>query len=117
MAERGLCFFFSQVGQYFVDNFLLLNACDHLDGSPTAGASLHIDIEHALEPLCPGHGGVTLGRGLFVNFFFACGSFAPFGWCDYSAPTVIGGKNSMISREIDSGFGPDRAGPGQPVAQ
>ncbi len=57
---RGsLVFLVTQMGQYLVDDGLVFDAGDDLDGAAAASAGLHVDVENTLEPLCPGHRGMA----------------------------------------------------------
>jgi hypothetical protein len=50
------------MSQDFVYDVLVFNTSNDTDRSTAATANFDIDIEHALEPLGPGHRGVTFGR-------------------------------------------------------
>ena len=82
------------MGEDPVDDLLLFDASDYLDGPTTARACLYVNVEHALEPLCPGHCRMVFGGCLFVSFFFAFSPFATFSWGDQSPPAMIRGKDS-----------------------
>jgi hypothetical protein len=76
MCESGLV---AQMSEDFVDDVhgrtnaasawmrrsgdrLIFDAGDNLDWAATAGASFHINVEHALQPLRPSHGSMVFGR-------------------------------------------------------
>ena len=45
-----------------LDEHWTLNACDHFYSTAAGAACFNVDIEHALEPLRPGHSGMTFGQ-------------------------------------------------------
>jgi hypothetical protein len=53
-----------QMGQDSLDYRRIFKACDDLDLPSTALAGLDIDVKYTLEPLHPGHRGMTLGGRL-----------------------------------------------------
>src|SRR6056297_3980656 len=59
--NRCFLFFLAQVIQDAVDDVLVLDTRDDSGRSTAAGADLDVYIEHALEPLRPGHCCMTLG--------------------------------------------------------
>ena len=56
-------FLLSKVCQDPVDDVLVLNACDDPERTTAASAHFNVHIEHALEPLGPGHCDVSF-RGV-----------------------------------------------------
>ena len=54
-------FLIAKVSQDSVDDILVLDTRNDLDRSTTAAAYFNLDFEDALEPLGPGHCGVTVG--------------------------------------------------------
>ncbi len=42
--------------EYLLDDQWVFDAGHHFDGTAAGTARLNVDIEHALEPLSPGHG-------------------------------------------------------------
>lgn len=93
------------MGEYLIDDSLILDTGNHLDRSTASRASLYVNVKDSLESLCPGHRGVALSRGLFVGVFIAFGAFAAFGWCDQSTPAVIGGEQAVVPGEVNPGSG------------
>ena len=51
---------FIQVREYLLDDQWVFDAGDHFDGTAAGTARLNVDMEHALEPLSPGHGRASL---------------------------------------------------------
>jgi hypothetical protein len=49
-----------QVNQYLLDDHWILDAGNDLDGAAAFTARFDINTEHALEPLCPSHGRMTI---------------------------------------------------------
>jgi hypothetical protein len=49
------------MGEDSADDVLILNTGDDPYGTTAAAANLDIDLENTLEPLGPGHRGMTLG--------------------------------------------------------
>ena len=58
-AGWGGLFLVAQMSQNSVDDVLVLNTSNDFDGPAAATADLNIDVEHTLEPLCPGHNTVS----------------------------------------------------------
>ena len=59
--SRAALFFLAKMSQDAIDNVLALNTGDDLYRSTAMSANLDIDVEYSLEPLGPGHCGMTLG--------------------------------------------------------
>lgn len=55
----GALFLVAQMSQNSADDVLVLNTSNDFDGPAAATADLNIDVEHTLEPLCPGHSTVS----------------------------------------------------------
>jgi hypothetical protein len=102
------------VGQNPIDDGLVLDAAvRRIDDNPhrttAAAANLDVDAEHTFQALSPGHrsvaaGGAAIRWRVYFIIGYALHTFAAFGWSDQPTPTVIRGKNAMVSREIDPGF-------------
>jgi hypothetical protein len=58
----GIVLLLSQVIQNPINGVLVFNAGDNLHSTPATVTNLNIDIEHALQALCPGHRRVALCR-------------------------------------------------------
>ena len=54
-------FLVAQMSEDSVNNVLVLDARDDSDRSTAAAADLDVYVENTLEPLGPGHCGMTLG--------------------------------------------------------
>lgn len=57
-----------QVVENLADDDGIFDAGDDLHGAAAGLASGDVDVEHALEALCRGHGGMTFGGGLVRGF-------------------------------------------------
>ena len=63
----GALFLVAQMSQNSVERLprfigydvLVINTSNDFDGPAAATADLNIDVEHTLEPLCPGHSTVS----------------------------------------------------------
>jgi hypothetical protein len=49
-----------QVHKYLLDHPRVFDTSDYLDSATASFADCNIDIEYALEALCPAHGGMPL---------------------------------------------------------
>ena len=65
--------------EYLLDDQWVFDAGDHFDGTAAGTARLNVDIEHALEPLSPGHGRTTFAGRLVLRLIrcFGVAAFAP----------------------------------------
>jgi hypothetical protein len=52
-----------------LDHLRVFDTSDYFDSAPVFFADRNIDIEYALEALCPAHGGILLYRRPFIAFF------------------------------------------------
>ncbi len=85
---------------------------------PAAGsAGLDVDVEHALQALCPGHGSPALGRRwlLLLIGYFGFGALPPL--CRRHPRTVfaVGGEYTVKTRQANPGFGHHGGEPGDEV--
>ena len=88
------------------------DAGDDSDGAAAAGAGVDIDLEHAFEPLRPGHGGMAFGGGPGRDRATAWS--AP-GRGHLCAQVVVGGKHPMKPGEIHARGGDQCGEPGDKV--
>ena len=65
-ACSGWSRFFNQMSKYRPDHPWVFNTSDDPDVTTAFTAVFYIDIEHPLQPLCPGHGCPALGRRLVL---------------------------------------------------
>ena len=66
----------------------------------TVAAGLDVDSEHALEALCPRHGGTPLG-GCLRDVIAGAPAASP--RCHLRTQRAVGRKNAMEAREVDPG--------------
>ena len=92
-----------QMGQYLVDDDLIFDASDDLYGAATAGAGFHVDIEHALEALRPGHRGVTFDGRFGLTIVVASRAFAATCGSDLGTPVMIGSQHTVVANQVDAG--------------
>jgi hypothetical protein len=92
--------------QYLPDDHWILNAGDHPGRGTADSASFHVNVEHPFQSLSPGHCHMTL-RGCFLilissNFPV---TLAPLGRSYPHSVFAVRRKNTMVSGQVDSGFG------------
>jgi hypothetical protein len=80
-----------------VDNVLVLNASDDSGRATAAAADFDVDVEDALEPLCPGHCGMTFSRCADFRIGDRLDAFPALGWCDLTTPAVVRGKDAVVA--------------------
>ncbi len=56
-SQFSVCF---EVLEDLFDDPRIFDASDDLDGTAAMLTSIDVDVEHAFEALCPGHGGTSL---------------------------------------------------------
>ena len=101
---RGFLFLLAKMSQDLVDDVLLLDASDDFDRPTAATVSLHVDIEHALESLGPGHSSMALGRCPYFRVCARLKCLATSGRSDFPAPSVVRCQYAVVAGEIDSWF-------------
>ena len=62
LPSWSVLFLPAQVSQDSVDDILIFNAGNGPAGTSATATDLDVDLENPLEPLGPGHGGVTFSR-------------------------------------------------------
>ena len=92
-----------------INGRLVLDAGNHPDSTPATATNLYVNIEDALEPLRPGHSGMTLCWCPWLCICNLLQVLATPSWSDPPAPSVVGGQDAVVAGEIDPGFWPDRA--------
>ena len=93
--------------QYFLNDHWIFDAGNHLGGTATGPALLHVDIENPLEPLSPGHGRMTLNRGFLVlaTRSFGLAAFAPLCRRNPCSMLTVGCEYAVKPNQIDSRLG------------
>ena len=102
---RGVLLLSIKMSQDSIDDILFLDTGDDSDRPAAAGADLDVYIEHALEPLRPGHSGMTLGGCADFCVGGQLDAFPAPGWRDEPAPSVIWSEYAVVTGEVDAGFG------------
>ena len=87
------------------DDQRVFNAGNDLHWAAANMAGFDIDAEHALEPLCPGHGGMALGGCSVLCFIGGLAALAAPGRCDQRPVLAVGCEHAMETGEVDAGFG------------
>ena len=105
------------MGEYLPDDVGIFDAGDDLHGSAAGVASSDIDVEHALEALRPGHGGMAFGGcgacECVGGFGFA--SLASAGRRDQCPVIAVGCEHTMKTSKVDAGLGNQRSEPGDEI--
>lgn len=86
--------------QNLPDHRRVLDAGDHPDLATALLAALDLDTEHALEPLCPAHGTVPLGRRTQVRRRDLPSPFRR----DLRPPPTVRCEHAVISRLVSPRF-------------
>ena len=94
-----------QVGEDLLDHDRVFDTSNDLDVAAAAFADLDVDVENALQALCPSHGGPTFGgRGVFRRIRRAgLVTLAALGRRHLCTMRAVGGEYAMKSSEVDPG--------------
>ena len=94
-----------QVAKYLLNNYRIFDTSDDLNGT-AAFTCLDIDVEDALEALCPGHGRAPFGRPRVLQCIrqFALIALAPLRPCDQRTMRTVRRKHPVETGEIDARF-------------
>jgi hypothetical protein len=96
------------MSQNSIDDILVLNTRDDPDRSSATATDFDVDVEDALEPLCPGHCHMSLRRRADFRFGNRLDAFSTPGWGDQPAATMVRSEKAMVASEVDAWFGGQR---------
>ena len=84
----------------------ILDAGNDPNGAATGLTGLDIDVEHALEAPCPGHGGVRLGWRLLLCGIRCAGvvAFTALGRRHERPMSAVGGEHTVEARQVHARF-------------
>ena len=97
----GVLFLSLKVSQNSIDDVLVLDTSDDSDRSAAAAADFDVYIEYSLEPLSPGHGGMTLGGCADFCVGDELDAFPAPGWRDEPAPAMVRREYAVVAGEVD----------------
>ena len=80
---------------------VVLDTSDDSDRSAAAAADFDVYIEYSLEPLSPGHGGMTLGGCADFCVGDELDAFPAPGWRDEPAPAMVRREYAVVAGEVD----------------
>jgi hypothetical protein len=113
-----------QVVEDLLDDGRVFDAGDDLYRSAALATSFDVEVEYALQALCPRHRSVALGRGvvgdvwrlaLAARFDMLTAGLAAFCRGDLRAVFTVEGKNTVKSDEVHSGLGHQGGQPGDEI--
>jgi hypothetical protein len=87
---------FLQVIEYLPDHYRILNAGDDLHSATALLADLHVNVEHPLEALGPGHGRALFGGRSRFDRYLGLITFAPLRGGDQGAVSAVEGEHAAV---------------------